>query len=167
RAEADALPVPAGAVANPWRTHHDRTDAGDDLTLGQVAVAHQASAAILGELVGVVPEECGNLRFDGMGQKGTGAAAQHLGQRIGKRPWLGKLENVTLGHGVSLLRWRSGGSNTPTIRRLYPFTPSPTSGHSSGLEPIEQPWTATGGAVETDPPSRAGAERSANPHLLF
>ncbi len=50
-----------------------------------------------------------NLRFDGMGQKGTGSAAQHLGQRIGKRPWLGKLENVTLGHGVSLLRWSLAG----------------------------------------------------------
>jgi DNA-binding MarR family transcriptional regulator len=29
-------------------------------------------------------------------------------------------ENVSVGHGVSLLRWRSGGSNTPTIRRLIP-----------------------------------------------
>src|SRR5262245_43026143 len=34
-------------------------------------------------------------------------------------------------HGVSLLRWRSGGSNTPTIRRPYPFMPSPTFAHSS------------------------------------
>jgi hypothetical protein len=65
---------------------------------------------------GRMVEEGGNLRLDGMGQKGTSTAAQHLG----KRPWLGKLENVTLGHGVSLLQWRSGGSNTPTIRRLTP-----------------------------------------------
>src|SRR5947208_16449804 len=33
------------------------------------------------------------------------------------RAWLGKLENITVGHGVSLLQWRSGGENTPTIRR--------------------------------------------------
>lgn len=85
-----------------------------------MAVAHQASAAILGQLVGMAPEKGGDFRLDSMGQKGPGARAQHLGQRIARRPWLGKLENVTLGHGVSLLRWRSGGSNTPTIRRLTP-----------------------------------------------
>jgi hypothetical protein len=28
-----------------------------------------------------------------------------------------KLENVNLGHGVSLLQWRSGGSKTPTSSR--------------------------------------------------
>ena len=49
-----------------------------------------------------------------------GAAAQHLDQRIGKRRWLGKLQNVIVTHGVSLLRWKSGGSITPTIRRLNP-----------------------------------------------
>ena len=53
-------------------------------------------------------------------QQGPGAAAQHLGQRIGKRRWLGKLQNGIVTHGVSLLRWRSGGSITPTIRRLNP-----------------------------------------------
>ncbi len=79
-----------------------------------------ASVISVDSEVGTAPEEGGNLRLDGMGQKATSTAAQHLGQRIGKRPWLGKLENVTLGHGVSLLQWRSGGSNTPTIRRLTP-----------------------------------------------
>src|SRR5262249_32461738 len=33
---------------------------------------------------------------------------------------LQEMETVSLGHGVSLLRWRSGGSNTGTIRRLIP-----------------------------------------------
>jgi hypothetical protein len=28
-----------------------------------------------------------------------------------------KLENVSLGHGVSLLQWRSGGSKIPTSSR--------------------------------------------------
>src|SRR5207302_5799213 len=41
----------------------------------------------------------------------------HLSHRVGKRAWRGKLENITVGHGVSLLQWRSGGENTPTIRR--------------------------------------------------
>ena len=65
-------------------------------------------------------QERGNLRLDRPRQQGPGAAAQHLGQRIGKRRWLGKLQNGIVTHGVSLLRWRSGGSITPTIRRLNP-----------------------------------------------
>jgi hypothetical protein len=35
---------------------------------------------------------------------------------------------------VSLLCWRSGGANTPTIRRLHPVSPSPTFAHSSALD---------------------------------
>ena len=132
-AETDALPVRAAAVAHTWRTHADRADSRRDLALGQVTVAHQASAAVLGEHVGVAPDQGRSLRFDGVSQHGTGPAAQHLGERIGKRPWLGQLENVTLGHGVSLLQWRSGGSNTPTIRRLTPYTPSPRFGNSSSI----------------------------------
>jgi hypothetical protein len=34
---------------------------------------------------------------------------------------LGELENVSFGHGVSLLRWRSGSFEHPTIRRLTSF----------------------------------------------
>src|SRR5262245_718134 len=48
----------------------------------------------------------------------SSARAPNLGQRINKSSWLAELENVNVGHGVSLLRWRSGGSNNPTIRRL-------------------------------------------------
>src|SRR6266571_5188735 len=61
-----------------------------------------------------------NLGLDRLRQQRSRAVAQNLGQRIGKSAWLGELENVSVGHGVSLLRWRSGGSNTPTIRRLIP-----------------------------------------------
>src|SRR4030088_3111550 len=45
--------------------------------------------------------------------------------------WLGKFENVSLGHGVSLLRWRSGGVEYPHDTPPYPFMPSPTFGLSS------------------------------------
>src|SRR5205085_4610266 len=96
----------------------DRADAGHNLALGQMTVAHQPLTSIVGELVGVALEKPGHLRRDGLGQKRAGTAAQHLSQRVGKRAWLGKLENITVGHGVSLLRWRNGGANTSTIRRL-------------------------------------------------
>ena len=119
-AEPDAVGAQARAVANPWRANRNRADAGHDLAFGQVAVAHQPSAAFFGARLGVAIKERGNLRLDRPRQQGPGAAAQHLGQRIGKRRWLGKLQNGIVTHGVSLLRWRSGGSITPTIRRLNP-----------------------------------------------
>jgi hypothetical protein len=59
------------------------------------------------------------------------AVAQHLGQRVRKSSWLGELENVSVGHGVSLLRWRSGGVEHPHDTPPYPLMPSPTFAHSS------------------------------------
>src|SRR5438067_6358426 len=76
-------------------------------------------------------EEFGHLGLDRLGQQGARSVAQHLSERVGERPWLKQLDDVSIGHGVSLLCWRSGGSNTPTIRRLLPVRPSPTSAHSS------------------------------------
>src|SRR5438552_16775815 len=64
-------------------------------------------------------------------QQRSRAVAQNLGQRIGKTSWLGELENVSVGHGVSLLRWRSGGVEHPHDTPPYPFMPSPTFAHSS------------------------------------
>jgi hypothetical protein len=43
--------------------------------------------------------------------------AQHGAQRIRKASWLNQFGNDMLGHGVSLLWWRSGRLSTPTIRR--------------------------------------------------
>src|SRR5439155_8026656 len=107
----------ADAVTNAGSAHRHRAGAGRDLTLGQVTVAHQPLASIVGKLVGMALKKPGHLRRDGLGQERAGTAAQHLRQWVGKHAWLGKLENITVGHGVSLLQWRSGGTNTPTIRR--------------------------------------------------
>src|SRR3954465_9438730 len=76
-------------------------------------------------------EKFGHLGLDRLRQQGARSVAQHLGERVGERPWLKQLDHVSIGHGVSLLCWRSGGSKTPTIRRLLPVRPSPTSAHSS------------------------------------
>src|SRR3954468_15297953 len=65
-------------------------------------------------------EEGCDLGLDGLRQQGSRALAQNFGERVGELCWLDQLDDVILGHGVSLLRWRSGGSNTPTIRRLIP-----------------------------------------------
>src|SRR5437763_4351461 len=117
-AEGNALLAGADPVTNARSAHCDRADAGHNLALGQVTVAHQPLTSIPCELVGVALEKPGHLRSDSMGQKRAGTAAQHLSQRVGKRAWLGKLKNITVGHGVSLLQWRNRGANTSKIRRL-------------------------------------------------
>src|SRR6202011_5140179 len=72
---------------------------------------------------------------------------QHLGQRIGKISWLGELENISVGHGVSLLRWRSGGVEHPHDTPPYPFMPSPTFGLSSDADRADEFNAAVGPAV--------------------
>src|SRR5262252_4268365 len=94
-------------------------------------VAHQSLAAVVGQLVAMAAEQGRNLGLDSMRQQRSRAVAQNLGQRIGKTSWLGELENVSVGHGVSLLRWRSGGVEHPHDTPPYPLMPSPTFPHSS------------------------------------
>src|SRR5437763_5477007 len=94
-------------------------------------------------------EKFGHLGLDRLGQQGTRSIAQHLGERVAERPWLKQLDDVSIRHGVSLLCWRSGGSNTPTIRRLLPVRPSPTSAHSSSGYPDSLRQTAEWGSTHT------------------
>jgi len=94
-------------------------------------VAHQPLVAISGQLGCMIAEKGCNFRLHGLRQQRSRAVAQHLGQRVGKRPWLGELDHIILGHGVSLLQWRSGGVEHPHDTPPYPFTPSPTSAHNS------------------------------------
>src|SRR5216683_5370554 len=79
----------------------------------------------------MVAKEACNLGLHGMRQQRSCAVAQNLSQWINKCAWLGKLENVSVGHGVSLLQWRSGGVEHPHDTPPYPVMPSPTFAHSS------------------------------------
>src|SRR6266568_3034746 len=83
-------------------------------------------------------EQARNLSLDGLRQKRARAVAQNLGQRIAKSSWLRELENISVGHGVSLLCWRSGGLEHPHDTPPYPFTPSPTFVHSSMCAPCSE-----------------------------
>src|ERR1700730_16238886 len=96
-------------------------------------VAHQPAVAIIGQLVGMAAEETRNLGLHGMRQQRSRAVAQNFSQWIRKRSWLSQLDDIILGHGVSLLQWRSGGLEHPHDTPPYPFTPSPTSAHNSAL----------------------------------
>ena len=131
RRKADALRAFANPITHARAAHRDRTDAGHDLALGQMPVAHQSLVAAVGQLVGMAAEQGCNLGLDSLRQQRSRAVAQNLGQRIGKSSWLGELENISVGHGVSLLQWRSGGVEHPHDTPPYPFMPSPTFAHSS------------------------------------
>jgi hypothetical protein len=46
-------------------------------------------------------EEVSYLGLDRLGQQGARSVAQHFGERVGERPWLKQLNDVSIGHGVS------------------------------------------------------------------
>src|SRR5271165_379324 len=73
-------------------------------------------------------------QHDRLGQQRPRAAAQDFCQGIAEGPWLGELDDITVGHGVSLLHWRSGGVEHHHDTPPYPIMPSPTSGHSSQID---------------------------------
>jgi hypothetical protein len=66
--KANALRAFTDTVAHPRAAHADRTDAGHDLALWQMAVAHQPLAAIIGRLVGVPTEQGRDLSLDSLRQ---------------------------------------------------------------------------------------------------
>jgi len=79
RGKADAFGAFANTVTHPWAAHRDRADAGHDLALGQMPVAHQTLAAVIGELVGMAAEQGGYFCLDRLRQQRSSPVAQHLG----------------------------------------------------------------------------------------
>jgi hypothetical protein len=77
------------------------------------------------------PKKAGYFGFNSLSKQRSRAVAQNVGQSIGESPWLNQSKNVSVGHGVSLLRWRSGGVKHPHDTPPYPFTPLPTFANSS------------------------------------
>src|SRR6516162_377052 len=128
---SDALAFARCTVAHPRLANGDRADAGHDVALWKMAMTHHALMARLGLEIRMLCEKLSNLRLDRLSQQRTRAAAQDLCQGVGEDPWLGELDDVIVGHGVSLLHWRSGGVEHHHDTPPYPVSPSPTSGHSS------------------------------------
>ena len=65
-------------------------------------------------------EEICYLRLDSLRQQGASPVAQDLSERIGERPWLNQFGNVIVGHGISLLCWRS-----EVVKQPHDMPPSP------------------------------------------
>jgi hypothetical protein len=108
-------------VAHTRHAHLDCANAGHDRPLRQVAVPNQALSAVIGALVGMFREKACYFGFDSSSKQRSCAVAQNIGQSIGEGPWLSQSKNVSVGHGVSLLRWRSGGVKHPHDTPPYPF----------------------------------------------
>jgi hypothetical protein len=93
-------------------------------------VANQPLLAFLCQKARIPVEEIGNLGLDGLRQKLPRTTAQNFSQRILKCAWLGELNDIILGHGVSSFngKWRlEHPHDTPP----HLITPSPTFAHSS------------------------------------
>jgi hypothetical protein len=88
---------PAGPVAHARLAHGHRADAGHDLALRQMAVAHHAPAAIAVAGRHGCPRKSRHLRLDGLGQQSTRAVAQNLGERIVNVPgWVSLMTLVSV-----------------------------------------------------------------------
>src|SRR3982074_2294869 len=79
----------------------------------------------------MLAEKVRDLGLDCLGQQSTRPITQDFGELIVDVSWLNQLDDVIFGHGISLLRWRSGGANHPHDRPPFRFPPSPTFGDSS------------------------------------
>jgi hypothetical protein len=61
-----------------------------------------------------------NLGFDRLRQQGARAIAQDFCERILEASWLNQPRHVIVGHGISLLRWRS-----EVVKQPHDMPPSP------------------------------------------
>src|SRR5680860_1750636 len=111
RREADASGVfgTGLAVAHARLAHRDRADSGHDLALRQMAMPHDAPVAVRGLQLGVLGEKIGDLGLDCLSEQGARTIAQDIGELVVERPWLNQFDDSIVGHGISLLWWRSGG----------------------------------------------------------
>src|SRR5712675_211642 len=133
RREPDAVGIGSGGltIAYTRLADGDRTDAGHHLALRQVTVADDALVAVPGLQIGMLAEKVRDLGLDRLGQKGTCPVAQDFCELIVEDSWLNQLDDVIVGHGISLLWWRSGGVKHPHDMPPSRFPLSPTFGDSS------------------------------------
>src|SRR5262245_25733004 len=86
----------------------NRADTCQHLALWQMAVARNALAAVLGLEISMLGEKIRDLGLKRFRQQRTSPLPQDFGELIVKGSWLNQFEHVIVGHGISLLQWRSG-----------------------------------------------------------
>src|SRR6478672_4242726 len=88
--------------------------------------AQYALVAVRSLQIAMLAEKVRDLGLDRLGQQSTRPIAQDFGELIVDVSWLNQLDDVIFGHGISLLRWRSGGVKHPHDMPPSRFPPSPT-----------------------------------------
>ena len=84
-----------------------------------MAVPHNALAAILGLEISMLGERIRDLRLDRLRQQRASSLPQDFGELVVKGSWLNQFEYAIVGHGISLLQWRSGVVKQPHECRLF------------------------------------------------
>src|SRR6202165_2461306 len=87
--------------------------------------------------------------LDRLSEQGTCPVAQDFCELIVEDSWLNQMDDVIVGHGISLLRWRSGGVKHPHDMPPSRFPPSPTLGDSSKLTLPNRYRTASRGQLDS------------------
>src|SRR6266481_1272043 len=106
----------------------------------QVTVAHDPLVAVCGLQIGMLAEKVRDLGLDRLGQQNTCPSTQDFRELIVDVCWLNQLDDVIVGHGISLLWWRSGGVKHPHDMPPSRFPPSPTFSDSSFSPPNASAW---------------------------
>ena len=109
-------------------------------------MVHDALATILGLQVCMLAEKIRDLGLYSLSQQATRPLPQDFGELVVEGSWLNQLEHVILGHGISVLQWRSGGVKHPHDMPAFRFAPSPTfsdssQSHSPALSLFSTPHT--------------------------
>ena len=121
------------AIAHARLVDGHRTDAGHHLALWQVAMADDSPMAVRGLQIGMLANKVRDLGLNGLGQQDTRPITQDFGELVDDVSWLSWIM-LSFGHGISLLRWRSGGVKHPHDMPPFRFLPSPTFGDSSAAD---------------------------------
>jgi hypothetical protein len=108
-----------------------------------MAVPNEALAAIFGLQVSVLGEKIGDLSIHGLSQQRARALPQDFGELIVKGSGLNQLERAIVGHGISLLRWRSRGVKHFDDMPPFRFAPSSTFDDSSTTAVPRRPCITT------------------------
>src|SRR5262249_6084382 len=123
RCETNAAGIASASLAVTYTGLADRhgADTGHDLTPRQMTVAHNALAAVLRLEISMLGEKIRDLGLYRLSQQRACALPQDFGELIVKASWLNQFEHVIVGHGISLLRWRSGGVKQPPRYAAFPI----------------------------------------------
>ena len=77
---------------------------------------------ILGPQIRMLGKKVGDLGFDRPDKQGTGPVAQDFRELVVEGSWLNQSDNAIVGHGISLLRWRSEVVKQPHDMPAFPIT---------------------------------------------